>query len=393
MLFICFADDNETTTIWPNPAVLPTWAQNFVNTTYSSSGNYYSETVSKYFYQNSYGNLHVIGNVYYITTNYAETYYHQYASSHGDEATRGLIEMEALDKLDNPPYNVDFSTYDNWNRRGDYDIVSTGTDNQVDMIWFMTRNLHDDNLPSGQAKFGTGRAVLDCPTHSRDGKTIKGGGDPAGWPGSGITMFAPHMYAAVNPSGEPLGSGTIVNHVAHEMTHYFFGRGHFADIPYSITANRYGSSLKTYVGGWRSVYSGYEKWRLGWMQPKIIASNQDNCVLYDLGSTITEPSGSTNARLFKIDIPGTSQFFLIENRRWITPFEARYTVDSGSHGLLKPGVLIYHFISDNDNLPSIRVQKIDADGRFSWEMVYHGTNNSSQKDDFIDRDVPDRENG
>ena len=184
VIFVRFLGDNNTTDKWPNPDILPDWAQNFVDPTFSLTGDYYPGCVSDYFYKNSYGNLHITGDIYYVTTDYNEDYYHNYTLSHGENATRGLVEMEALDKLDNAPYNVNFANYDNWNRVSNYTIYP-GTDNKVDMIWFITRNLHTE-VPG---RFDIGRATLDCSTHMRDGKTIVGGNS---FPGSGISMFEPH---------------------------------------------------------------------------------------------------------------------------------------------------------------------------------------------------------
>ena len=140
-------------------------------------------------------------------------------------------------------------------------------------------------------------------------------------------------------------------------------------------------------------YSGYEKWRLGWMVPKTISSSDVNYVLYDLASTMTEPSDSKEGRLFKIDIPSTNQYFLIENRQWTTPFEPRYCVNSGDHGKLRQGILIYQIIFENDDLSQTQIQKIDADGRFQWNILYHGTDNGNIFDDVVDRGIADRVNG
>lgn len=225
MIWVRFADDNESTAIWPNPSVLPEWAQRFVDTAYSASGNYFSGTVSHYFYENSYGKMHVIGDVYYVMTDHSEDYYHQLAYSAGASAARSAIETEVLNKLDNSPYNVDFNRYDTWKFRiADEDFHhESGVDHKVDMIWFMTRNLHDGSLPSGQAAFGIGIAALYCPTHVRDGVTIAGG-----FPGSGITMFSNHIYKPINSSTATDGNYPLVSVVAHEMSHYLFGAGHFA---------------------------------------------------------------------------------------------------------------------------------------------------------------------
>jgi hypothetical protein len=390
VVFIRFAGDTETTPVWPDTAVLPAWAQNLVNTNYSPTGNYYPGTASHFFHQNSYGNLHVIGDVYYVTTDSTEDYFHQYASSNDEIAARGIIEMEALDKLDSAPYNVDFSIYDNWNRVSNYTVIPntpTVKDDEVDMIWFITRNI-DKNPPIGN--FYTDHAKLDCITHDRDGKTIRG----RSFPGSGIGMFSNRIYHSVNSSQEPYGTYSIVNLLAHEMTHYFFGSGHFSLWDNQLASRRYGADLKSYVGGWRSAYSGYEKWRLGWLTPKTITVSGDNYILYDLATTMNEPPGATNGRLYKIDIPGTDQYYLIENRSWTSPFEARHNADSGIHGLLKPGILIYHIIRDDERLPFVDTQKGQADGRFIWEMVYHGSNNGGDgRDDFIKKGLADRENG
>jgi hypothetical protein len=187
------------------------------------------------------------------------------------------------------------------------------------------------NVDATIGSFDIGVAALECTTHQRDGVWIE-----QGFPGSGISMFKDHINWSVNASTATKGS--IVNHVAHEMSHYFFGRSdHFADIPKPFVGSRSGSSFKTYVGGWRGVYSGYEKYRLGWMQPTPITVDGDSYILWDLATTMYHPA---KPRLYKINIPGTSQFFLVENRRWISQFEPRYSGDSDPDGLLKPGILI-----------------------------------------------------
>jgi hypothetical protein len=171
VIFVRFAGDTETSATWPNPAVLPEWAQHFVDTAYSPTGNYYQGTASHYFYQNSYGKLHIIGDVYYVTTDSSEDYFHRYAYSNRDVSTRGIIETEIFNKLDNPPYNVDFRRYDNWTK--DEFPQKNKPDGSLDMCWFFTRNLHKDNS-QGHANFSIGEAVLDCPSITKDGILIKG---------------------------------------------------------------------------------------------------------------------------------------------------------------------------------------------------------------------------
>jgi len=308
MIWVRFADDDESTPIWPDPDVLPQWAERFVDTAYSANGNYYDGAVSHYFYQNSYGKLHVIGDVYYVRTDNEEAYYHEIAYSYGAIAARSAIEMEVLDKLDDE-YNVDFQTYDNWTYRAFNH--SPNPDGKVDMIWFMTRNLHDGNYSDPRYQFGIGWAVLDCPPHVRDGVTIVGCDNCPlinNYPHSGIGMFGSHIYLPVNSSTATDGSYGLVHVIGHEMSHYLFGFGHFALHDYwGISTIRSNSNMQAYAGGWRSIYSGYEKWRLGWMAPTEVTTNTDNLTLRDLATTFD----STQARLVKVPLSvGTNQFIL-----------------------------------------------------------------------------------
>ncbi len=383
VIFVRFADDHQTSDNWPDPNTLPPWAENFVDNQFSSTGSYSPGLASDYFYQNSYGNFHVIGDVYYLTTDHNEMYYRQLAAGppFQPEVARAALQMEVFDKLDAAPYNVDFSLYDNWNRVDEYDI-QPGPDDDVDMIWFLTRDIQESGNAAGQANFHWAHALLDTDTHVRDGVALVGG-----FPGSGIGMFRRHLDWAVNPSLAPYGKGVIVNHVAHEMTHYFFGSGHFAIWDDHITTNvRSNSSLKTYAGGWYSLYSGYEKWRLNWLEATTIWADGDNYELWDLATT----TDHSKPRLYRINIPDTPQYFLIENRRWLSEFEPHFAVSGGGiQGLLKPGLLVYQIIREFADVPSARVQKLDADGRYVWNMLHHSPNGSSQTEDFIDKGTPD----
>jgi hypothetical protein len=389
VIFVRFAGDNETSATWPDPEILPDWARHFVDTDYRPDGKYYRGLVSHYFYDNSYGKLHVIGDVYYVTTDSIEDYYRRLAfgPSANPAKARAAIELEMFNKLDKPPYNVDFHRYDNWASGSSFNHPNR-PDGSLDMCWIITRNLHMDELP-GRASLRIDVALLDCPSLYRRGVLIKG--HDYSLPGSGIGCFADYLNRKINTSSAANGEISLVNVVAHEMTHYFYGYGHFADLfsVANLAPRRSTSNMKTYADGFRSEYSGYEKWRLGWMQPTTVTSAGDTYVLWDLASTMD----STKNRLLKIDIPGTSQYFLVENRQWISPFEPRYNETSGPYGKLRPGILIYQMIREYDNLPSCQVQKINADGRFRWKMLYHGPNNRDWTDDVIDKDIADRERG
>src|SRR2546426_6342992 len=115
VVFVRFPGDVDVSPTWPDPNVLPEWALHIVDTGYIASGNYTPLRSSRWFYENSGGNFHLIGDVYYVTTTNSEDYYHQLASTSGNPGTpRGAIVTDVLNKLDGAPYNVDFRRYDNW---------------------------------------------------------------------------------------------------------------------------------------------------------------------------------------------------------------------------------------------------------------------------------------
>ena len=383
MIFVRFADDNESGPNWSNPDTLPEWAQHFVEPTYEASGDYYPGTVSHYFYENSYGKFHVIGDVYYVRTDSNEAYYHEYAYAHGPSAARGLIETEVFNKLDGPDYDVDFTRYDNWTF-GTFNHSYT-PDGVLDMCWFMTRNLHDENYDVAR-RFGYGWATLDCQSLTKDGVLIKG--INYFFPASGITIFGQVIDRPLNSSQATGASYPTVNVMAHEMSHYLFGTGHFTLNRIQLAPRRFDSYCTSLVGGWQSQYSGYEKWRLGWLTPTVIDYDADAVVLSDLVTT----TDSTKTRLIKIPIPNSSQFFLVENRRWLSPFEARYAQASENPGLLKPGITVYLVVSESDYFTGTVVKKLDADGMSTWRLIYHGPT-GDERDDWIDKDVSNPSDG
>jgi M6 family metalloprotease-like protein len=385
MVWIRFADDNEPSTTWPDPNALPDWAAHFVNAAYSAAGDYYPGAVSGYFYENSYGKFHVIGDVYYVTTDYPESHYHEIAHQSGAVAARAAIEVEMFDKLDRPPYKVNFTRYDNWtlNHSTGFNHLP-GPDGILDMCWFMTRNLHDENYTVPSYRFGIGWAVLDCNSLYKDGVLIKG--FDYYFPASGIGMFAPHLWRPLNSSVATAPSYPLVNIVAHEMSHYLFGYDHFGvgqcfpGFPY--TCLRFVSAMTPYAGGWSGHYSGYEKWRLTWLRPTVVDYNTDNIVLRDQATTID----SNLHRLVKIPIPNTSQYLLVENRQWLSSYEARHVM-FGYQGILAPGIVVYHIVVEDDYLTHTVVQKLDADGMFRWKLLYDGPGGLSN--DVIDKDLAD----
>ncbi len=182
VVFIRFNGDNETDSRWPDANVMPDWAVNFVDPTYSATGNYTQGCMSHFFYENSYGAYHVIGDVYYVTTVHDEDYYHNLLDPFGQrnpDYTRTVLSDEILNTLNGPPHNVDYSQYDNWYAVGNYTFIPDSSDGLLDMCWLITRNLHEhENDPGGVnngKEFGTIWAQLQTSDPTYDNTTIKSG--------------------------------------------------------------------------------------------------------------------------------------------------------------------------------------------------------------------------
>jgi len=117
IVFVKFADDDATTSYWPDADVLPDWAANFVNPSIPANNIYQNNNFSKFYDLSSGGNgngtlgeFQVIGDVYFVTLNKNKSYY-EVAGRRDAQVSRDVI-----DTLDNPAgvFNLDFSEYDNW---------------------------------------------------------------------------------------------------------------------------------------------------------------------------------------------------------------------------------------------------------------------------------------
>jgi hypothetical protein len=373
-LFARYSDDNETTSSWPNASVLPTWAQNILSPTYSQSGNYSTNSFSQYIYENSYGKLHIIGDVFYVTLPYPESHY----DSFGDASLeRSHIESDAFDLLANIP-GINLGKYDNWKCYTDFDVRQE-QDNNVDMCWFVMRNFHNQSIYIGQAELYSSKTI--------NGITIQQGYPGYGGLGSGISLFnripdcidfSTGITEHVSEYDNDGYRYTLFGSMAHELSHYFFGVNHFGQPNNSarLATNRSSSHLIPYNVNYSApvgVFMGYEKIRLGWITQSQIASISSNKVvtLADMETS----AGPSDTLIVKIAIPGTSpaQCIYIENRSWKSAYETRYSpLNYGK--LLRPGLLAYSIAYEDDYLSQSEVQEICEDGKWSWNLQTNGGN-------------------
>lgn len=403
VVFIRFNGDNETNTRWPDANVMPGWAAHFVDTAYSSSGNYTAGSMSNFFYENSYGAYHVIGDVYYVTTVNDEAYYHNLLDQNGQQNPdykRMVLSDEVFNTLHNAPYNVDFRRYDNWKANGEFSFDGTLKDSILDMCWLITRNLHEGDNPNGNlypnTGFGITWAWLETSNPVYDGVTVQSSSVGTEYLASGITMFGTGaMYAPLDASDAQFGEIQVVGTTAHEMSHYLFGYGHFGSYRLSdgleITTRRSNGEFRPYSansGNCFGTFLGLEKMRLGWVQPTLINVNTDGLVLYNFGTT-TDPA---QKRLIKIAIPNSDQYFLIENRQFTSAFEPRNAAFNLASGRLRQGILVYHVIQESDYFSSSYAQIRSAEGRHVWKFL-QGESTGTHNDDLIDIDSADFVNG
>ncbi len=371
VLFVRFADDNQASTTWPDASVLPHWAKNILNPNYRSSGNYTLNSLTHYFYENSYGTLHIVGDVYYVTLPYPENHYYSMRDAF---AARAAIEADALSQFATLIQNlgVDMRKYDNWTNRGMFNNLQK-KDGVVDLCWIAVRNLHDENH---SIELNRAEAMLYA------SKTIGGVSIKMGYPGSGISMFEdtgvgrlPRQTVISMCISQYDNDGmhySVIATMAHELSHYFFGSGHFGtpNLGARLSATRSSSHMYPYAvntGGAAGNFLGYEKIRLGWItssEIQIVSSGTATITLPDMETT------TSGIKIVKIPLDSSQSIFL-ENRSWKSIYEPRY-VDLGFGKPLKPGLLAYLIPRENDYLSETPIQQICADGKWTWTLQTNG---------------------
>ncbi|MCC6550924.1 MAG: hypothetical protein IT279_12740 [Ignavibacteriaceae bacterium] len=270
-VFVRFNGDNVATDNWPNPSVLPSWAENIVDAEIPQNQIYSNLNVSNFFDRSSGGDgdgnlgaFQVIGDVIYITTNYPETHYfgNLYA-----------VNEEIFDRLDDV---VDYSDYDNWTfvKRGEYFNHDYAPDGIVDHIFVFHRNFHGGNQYGGYSHIDVSNKLTN------DNISITSS--------SGSTHF---NYKNMNCPDAAFGPG-------HEYGHYLFGgtqvTGHIDGRDWQAWKNwTYNNNLNGWTNygrvnpftlmctGSTGYMSAYEKYRLGWLNPTIIETNTSYINLED----------------------------------------------------------------------------------------------------------------
>jgi M6 family metalloprotease-like protein len=392
-VFVHFPDDQEQTPSWDDPNTLPSWALNIVDPTVQSIGTTDQYNLSNYYKRNSYDRFHFIGDVYYVELPHDEIYYHTLGST---QAGRNAIVQDALDILDP---SVDFTRYDRWSSNGNYSFTfhtdGTPGDGVADMIYLVTRSLHDEaNPPLNFFNLGICWALLGGYGLNLNYDGIDIDGSALDVRGSGISLFGTvtdgRVYIHEN-------NNSLIGILVHELSHYHFDGNHFGNASISIGSHRnvsYFSAFSAHAGNCFSHHLGYEKYRLGWMTYSNDEIFQFTTNMIDRDVRLYEIGDPSTNHTKMIEIlglsPGSNQCLLLENRgRDI--FEPRYAPYNAPNALLKPGILAYNMIEETYYLDETKASIITADGSFDWKLTIDGGGPSGL--DVIDKDVANEANG
>jgi hypothetical protein len=406
VLFVRFRGDDERSPSWPDPERLPDWAARIVDRDPARIGST-PWNLYEYYRQNSNGKFRLVGDVFYITLDSTEEYYHRQVSTNED-AIRARLVRDALNILhrQRKKLKLDLRRYDNWSSRTDF-VHAWKKDGIVDMIWFITRNYHWNPYPDsdprskGYTLFGRTSAdfMVEAKALSFKTPSVTNTMGIVTGEGSGINVIAPNLRKRVHmfDSTETVdGTFNLLGEIAHEFSHYFFGSGHFGNRDVSLAERRSVSSfsgLAVNTSNGFGHHHGLEKLRLGWITGmpgdglRVVPPEERDATvrLEDVGTT-----GPDGIRLIKIPVEGSDQYFLLENRGWKGPFEPRFAPYNTGAATLRPGVLLTQVLQEDDYFFTTRAQVKCADGKYTWRRVRRPSGDTTMIDPVaIEKDSAD----
>jgi hypothetical protein len=281
-----------------------------------------------YFNSMSNGTFHLVLDTFpnVVVTTYTEQEYKD-QSKHYGEANLDIVKI-----IDS---SVNWSKYDKWTRDGTNTFRKNPEtkipDGKVDLLYIIYRHVNNHNdftqhgNTTGIASLGD-NSMRAYATH--DKKQIL-----EGYPGSGVTIF----------SGGELNLERMLPIAAHELGHYLFG----------TYFNGYGLEGEN-VSHYSPTMSSLERQRLGY---SVTISEVSNGTV-NIGDYLT-----TNTA-YKMSIPNSGEYFLIENHQKISLYDAVGGWNDHRHDATGKGLYVFHVKPiGGDWTTEVEL----ADGKWNWE--------------------------
>ncbi len=376
VVFVRFVDDVTNTTYWPDYTVLPGWASTIVDDDLPAGNAYSSLNLSNFFDRASggdgmgnLGNLQILGDIYYVTTDNARTSYYNDAA----------VNSHVWEKLDNQ--GVDFSLYDNWTFRvGGMEFAHQNSpDGEVDYIFMMWR------------------------TESFSGPSIGGYMPQAGYylTNDGVVINSnsgSSQFRSRDIMGPYLVRPKTIFYPAHEFSHYLFAggnvRGHIDGRDVYGTTPNVGNVM--FFGLMTSNASGnfcaFERYRAGWLNPQVIIANQGSITLKD-----THVENDAILIPIRHDASGNIvEHFLVEKYHTTNDYSGANPFLSTQifNHTLRSGILVYHI--ENEDLWEAMNSNVDiesADGLWTWNLAAGESTPTDRTDDIIGHSAPSYSSG
>jgi hypothetical protein len=396
VIYIRFPGDTATSPEWPDTAVVPPKFESIVDPPGTYPWDYTSGNLSTFFWENSIHKMKLVGDVYYVTLDYDETWYRSHYP--GRDLARGAVCRDALVKLDP---TVDYRQYDN---------LATGTplyvdskDGEIDNVWFMLRNYRAGDDTSLAFNGADANMYIDGGSITLDSVLFRSGSGSAC---RAITCFDPNFRAQITIKDN--NGPTYYGIVAHELSHHlweYLGKYHIGD----GHSNSYDRKTNVNEGDFFTGYAmnsactfgsalGYEKWRVGWFADTAIKyiSSVDSETVFDLLQIDDSLSGYTLVSIYLNE----KQRIVLESRGY-NHFDCDFVPYHGPHASMPRGVLAYNIIEGTRQLPDTKCAMLPADGNYGWRLLHYagrthivdGNNRLDPVYDLIDQDMPNPYNG
>ena len=185
---------------------------------------------------------------------------------------------------------------------------------------------------------------------------------------------------------------------AHEYCHYLFGSAQ-SGVP-QITSHFDGRVYNNYGNEGRinsfalmcaqnaGSMCGYEKYRLGWLNPTIIEQNTN---VFTLGDTHINNQAVIVPLRYDQTTGWLKEYYFIENYETTNEYSGAnpFLITTRFNHVLTHGLLIYHIKDENyECATNGSLSIVNADGRYAWHLVQGENTPYDRSDDLIGKDYP-----